>query len=208
MLSPIALAALRRAYELGLLVIFVVVVVRSWRARGADLTVREFAFGFAVTQSVELLAVAVERYRYPDWVLYFPPAPAWVPLGVGLGWAALVPCLMAMSARILGADAPGWQRSALEGAMAVGLDLVLDPAVSGDPLRMWVWRGPGMVEYRWWLLDVPVFNFVGWFLLIGASTLQLRMVEERARGAVRWAWYAALLLLDLAVAWAVMQLPW
>lgn len=195
------LEALRRLYEVGLLLLFAVVLLRSWRTRGGAITGRELAFGFAVSQGVELLAVALGRYSYPEWLLYFPPRPAWVPLGVGLGWAALLPCVMRVSERILGFAAKPLRLAALDGVMAVGLDLVLDPAVSGEPLRMWLWAGEGMVAYRWWLLGVPVFNFVGWFLLVGATSLQLRWVAARPGG---WPWLVPFLALDLGLGAAVM----
>ncbi len=197
----------RRAYELGLPLLFVISATRSWKARGAGVTTRELVFGFALSQSVELLAVAQGRYRYPDWTLYFPPSPEWVPLGIGLGWATFLPVVMRISEAILGRVAP-WRLALLDGATAVGLDVILDPAVSGEPLHMWVWRGVGMTPYRFWLLDVPVFNFVGWFLLIGASGLQLRAAEARPPGAARLAWLGGFFAVDLAVALLVMRLPW
>jgi uncharacterized membrane protein len=207
LLSEAALGAIRRAYEVTLLLVFVASAARSWRTRGAAVTSREMVFGFALSQSVELLAVARGRYRYPDWLVYFPPHPAWVPLGVGLGWAALVPPVMRLSERLLGTQASRWRLAALDGVLAMSLDLVLDPIVSNDPLRMWMWRGDGMTAYRYWLLDVPVFNFVGWFLLIGATGLQLRTVEARADGR-RWGALATFVALDLAIAAIVMSLPW
>lgn len=203
-----AIDTLRRLYELGIILLFVIAAARSWRARGGAVTAREIAFGFVLSQSVELLAVGLGRYRYPDWLLYLPPRPAWVPLGVGLGWAALVATVMRVSERILGPRARPLALAILDGAMAVSLDLVLDPAVSGPPLRMWMWSGPGMTPYRFWLLGVPVFNFVGWFLLIAACSLELRTVEARHRGGSGWMWLGLYLAIDLAVAAAVMALPW
>jgi len=202
------LAWIRRLYEIGLFVLFLVVVARSWKRRGAGVTRREIVFGFLLSQSVELLAVGLGRYRYPDWLLYFPPWPAWVPLGIGLAWAAIVPCVMRVSETVLGRDAPAWRLALLDGLTAVGIDLVLDPAVSGEPLRMWLWRGEGMVPYRFWLLDVPVFNFVGWVALVGACTWQLRWTERSKVGAERWKWLGVFLVADLAIAFAIMMLPW
>jgi len=202
------LPVVRRLYEAGIVLLFAVVAVRSWRTRGAGPTVRELAFGFALSQSVELLAVQHGRYDYPDWLVYFPPHPEWVPLGVGLGWAAIVPVVMRMSERILGQAAPAAKLAALDGAMAVGVDLVIDPAVSGEPLRMWTWRGEGMTPYRAWLLGVPVFNFVGWFLLVAACGWQLRVVERRSQGAQRWWRLGLFLACDLIIATVVMRLPW
>jgi len=202
------LSTVRVLYEVGIALLFLVVAARSWWTRGGAVTARELVFGFVLSQSVELLAVQYGRYRYPDWLVYFPPRPAWVPLGVGLGWAAIVPVVMRISERLLGEGARRWRLAALDGAMAVGVDLVLDPAVSGEPLRMWLWRGEGMTPYRLWLLDVPVFNFVGWVLLVGACTWQLRAAELRPAGARRWAWLGAMLAADLVVAAGVMRLPW
>ncbi len=204
----IDIAVLRRIYEIGLPALLLVSAARSFRTRGAPLTLRELAFGFLLSQSVELIAVALGRYRYPDWLLYFPPKPAWVPLGIGLGWGALVPCVMRVSERILGHNASPIRLAVLDGAMAMGLDLVLDPVVSGEPLRMWLWQGEGMTPYRFWLLGVPVFNFVGWFLLIGGCSLELRWVEANKTGARAWLWLGVYLAIDLLVAFAVMHLPW
>ena len=198
---------IRRLYEAGLPVLCLVVAARSWRTRGGGVTARELTFGFALSQLVELLAVQLGRYRYPDWLLYFPPEPRWVPLGIGLAWAALLPVVMRISERIAPVGTPRWGLGALDGLLAVGLDLVLDPAVSGEPLRLWLWRDTGMTPYRFWLLGVPVFNFVGWFLLVGVCGCQLRALEASAPSQ-RWWRFGGSLGLDLAVAAIVMRLPW
>ena len=200
------LVTVRRLYEAGLPLLFLAVAVRSALVRGAPVTLRELGFGFALSQLVELLAVHAGRYRYPDWLVYFPPSPPWVPLGVGLGWAALMPVVMRLSERIVGERAPRWRLAAVDGLLGVGLDLVVDPAVSGEPLRMWLWRDAGMAEYRLWLLGVPVFNFVGWFLLVGTCGWQLRAIEANAGRRARLA--LVFLAADLVVAGIVMRLPW
>ena len=202
------LSTLRRLYEVGLPALLIVVALRSGRKRGWGLTARELAFGFVLSQAVEFLAVGLGRYRYPDWLVYFPAWPAWVPLGIGLAWGALVPVVMRVSEGILGKGASPWRLAALDGLLAVGVDLILDPAVSGEPLRMWLWEGPGMTPYRLWLLGVPVFNFVGWFLLIGACSVELRLAEKKPTASAKGSFLLAMLALDLAIAAAVMQLPW
>lgn len=196
----------RRLYEIGLYGLFLAIALRSTVARGLPTALRELAFGFVLSQAVELLAVQAGRYRYPDWLVYFPPGPASVPLAVGLGWAALMPVVMRLSEQIAGARAPRWRLAVVDGLLGVGLDLVVDPAVSGEPLRMWLWRDAGMTEYRLWLLDVPVFNFVGWFLLVASCGWQLRSLEENTHGRAPRA--LVYLLIDLAVASLVMRLPW
>lgn len=203
----IPLELVRRGYEVGLGMLFAVAAWRAWRIRGPAIAGRELLFGFCVSQAVELLAVALGRYRYPGWMVYFPPRPAWVPLAVGLGWASILSVVMRLSETLLGRAAPHWRLAALDGAMAVGVDLVLDPAVSGPPIGMWMWRGEGMTAYHLWLLDVPVFNFVGWFVLVFACSWELRWLEARPRPR-RWAWMSAFFVADLAIAGALMVLPW
>ncbi len=200
------LEALRRTYEGALILLFLIALVQSWRTRGVALSGRELLFGFAVSQSVELMAVAMGRYRYPDWMLYFPPRPAWVPLAIGLGWASLLPAVMAISEKLVGRHRPRWRLALIDGALAVALDLVLDPTVSGPPLRMWIWRGDDMTPYRFWILGVPLFNFVGWFVLVSACSFELRVVA--ARGPKRaWLSLALFFVADLAIAGALMVLP-
>jgi len=203
----VPLPTVRRAYELALFVLFLAALVRSSRTRGTAVTVRELAFGFAVSQTVELLAVALGRYRYPDWLVYFPPRPALVPLAIGLGWAALLPGVMRASETLLGRRAAIWRLAALDGALAVALDLVLDPLVSGPPVRMWLWRGDGMTPYRFWLLGVPVFNFVGWFVLVFACSLELRYVDARPASRA-WTSLSLFFVADLLIAFSLMLLPW
>ena len=201
------LEAVRRGYEVGLLLLFSIALVQSWRARGAAITGRELLFGFAVSQTVELMAVALGRYRYPDWLLYFPPRPRWVPLAIGLGWAALLPAVMTASEKLVGRHRPRWQLALADGALAVALDLVLDPTVSGPPLQMWIWRGDGMTPYRFWILGVPLFNFVGWFVLVSACSFELRAVAQL--GSTRaWSRLALFFVANLAIAAALMALPW
>jgi hypothetical protein len=72
---------------------------------------------------------------------------------------------------------------------------------------MWIWRGDGMTPYRFWILGVPLFNFVGWFVLVSACSFELRVVA--LHGSARaWSWLALFFVADLAIAGALMVLPW
>ena len=210
MTGLIDLNILRRLYEFGLMGLFVIVTIRCLQIRGATVTLRELVFGFTLTQAVEFMAVGLGRYDYPDWIIYFPPKPEWVPLGIGLAWAAGAPCIMRVSEGILGEKAALWKLAIVDGLMAVGVDLILDPAVSGEPLRMWLWSGPRMYSYRHWLLNVPVFNFFGWVMLIGSCGYQLRYISrlEAKSEKERWMKLGIFLVANLIVAFGIMQLPW
>jgi uncharacterized membrane protein len=119
------------------------------------------AYGFAL----EWAAMAqFAAYHYgPGWTV----APEGVPLAVALVWAAVIFGAMTLAVRV-GARGP-WDRAATAAALAITLDLLMEPVAS--QLDLWVWTPAG----HW--LGVPIGNFVGWAVIVGGYTL----------GAERWA---------------------
>ena len=119
------------------------------------------AYGFAL----EVVAIAVfDSHRYDaSWHA----APLGVPLAVAGVWAAVIVAAMAVAWRY-GARSPILR--ALNAALvAVALDTMIEPVAAR--LGLWHWTPPG----PW--LGVPIGNFVGWTIIVGAY----------AWGAERWA---------------------
>ena len=94
-------------------------------------------------------------------------APLGVPLAVAFVWAAVIVAAMAVGWRY-GARTP-LLRATTAALAAVSLDTMIEPVAVR--LGLWTWTPPG----PW--LDVPVGNFVGWMIIVGAY----------AWGAERWA---------------------
>lgn len=119
------------------------------------------AYGFAV----EVVAMAVfDSHRYDaSWRV----APLGVPLAVAGVWAAIIVAAMAVAWRY-GAVSP-LARAATAALAAVALDMMIEPVATRGGL--WAWTPPG----PW--LGVPIGNFVGWMVIVGAY----------AYGAERWA---------------------
>ncbi len=119
------------------------------------------AYGFAL----EWVAMRVfSAYRYgAEWTL----APLGVPLAVAAVWAAVITMAMAAAGRA-SLRTPG-ARAAFAAAVAIALDLLIEPVASR--LQLWEWTPPG----PW--LAVPVGNFVGWAVVVGGFSW----------GAERWA---------------------
>lgn len=93
--------------------------------------------------------------NYPGYLLWVGVVPLWVILG----WFVL-----AMSGRFLFHERFFSKRRAAIQALASGLfalniDFMIDPIASSNGL--WTWTSEGIS-----ILQVPLFNFVGWFLLI------------------------------------------
>lgn len=140
------------------------------RALGATRAAGELlalvAYGFAL----EAVAMAVFASHVYDasWRI----APRGVPLAVAVVWAAVITSAMAVAGR-REEDAPGG-RAVTAALVAITLDLMIEPVAVRAGL--WRWTPPG----PW--LEVPIGNFVGWGVIVGAY----------AYGAARWAGTGAL----------------
>ena len=119
------------------------------------------AYGFAL-EAVAIAVFASHRYD-ASWRV----APLGVPLAVAVVWAAVITSAMAVAGRHEGASR-GW-RAVTAALVAITLDLMIEPVAMRAGL--WRWTPPG----PW--LGVPVGNFVGWGVIVGAY----------AYGAERWA---------------------
>ncbi len=88
-----------------------------------------------------------------------------VPVAVAVTWSAVMVAAMALAARLARSLVGRALAAALIG---ISLDLLMEPVAMRAGL--WSWTPPG----PW--LEVPVGNFVGWVVILGAYTL----------GAERW----------------------
>jgi hypothetical protein len=127
-----------------------------------------------------------------------------IPVCIGVGWAVILYTAHRTVIR-LGALPVGF-RPLLAASLALTLDLIMDPVASnlipscdvlnhhlpqsGDPidfgrgLGMWYWvdlQGTG----KFHIFDVPLPNFMGWFLVIYLSTRLSISVWSRA---IAWRW--------------------
>lgn len=118
-------------------------------------------YGF--TLEVVAMAVFGSHHYSEDWML----APLGVPVAVALVWSAVIVAAMAVAWRY---GAPTLAARAAAAALAAAtLDMMIEPVAVGAGL--WTWTPPG----PW--LGVPIGNFVGWGIIVGAY----------GYGAERWA---------------------
>jgi hypothetical protein len=119
------------------------------------------AYGFTL-EAVAMAVFASHRYS-AEWML----APLGVPVAVALVWSAVIVAVMAVAWRY--AARTLMARAALAALTAIALDMMIEPVAVAAGL--WAWTPPG----PW--LGVPIGNFVGWGVIVGAY----------AYGAERWA---------------------
>ena len=141
-------------------------VARAWGPARAAV-----AGGVVVGGAVLLEAVASRTgwpfgdYRYGDELR---PTVAGVPLAVGLAWWAMAVPAREVAARLVPA---GWPRVGLGALALTAWDVFLDPQMVDE--GYWTWDGGG--PWR----DVPLSNYVGWFLVSAVVMVVLdRLLPE------------------------------
>jgi uncharacterized membrane protein len=134
------------------------VLRHATRALGPGRAVLEAAVLTAYGFGLEWAAMAIfSAYRYSsEWTV----APAGVPLAVAAMWAAIILAAMSLAVRSGARTALG--RAAVAAALAIALDLLIEPVA--HRLGLWRWTPPG----PW--LSVPLGNFVGWAVVVGGYT--------------------------------------
>ncbi len=122
------------------------------------------AYGYAL-EWVAIVVFASHVYG-PSWRL----SPGGVPVAVAVTWAAVITAAMALAARLREPSPVG--RALVAALLGVVLDLLMEPVAAARGL--WSWTPPG----PW--LDVPIGNFVGWGVIVGAYTFGAERFGEGA----------------------------
>jgi len=142
---------------------FALAAVHARRALGTGRAAVELLVLVAYGYGLERTAIAV--FSSHDYGHVWRSAVGGVPLAVAVTWSAVIVAAMALASR-LARSAAG--RAAAAALIGVSLDLLMEPVAVRAGL--WSWTPPG----PW--LSVPVGNFVGWVVILGAYTV----------GAERW----------------------
>lgn len=175
-----------------------------------------FLVSVAYGIGVELLDIrTTETYFYTDLLLMVGRDPNWVPFSVGVSWACILFIVMLTSDRLA---LPVLLRPAFDGALALSLDFVMDPVASASVwvprlgatcstvtsapfggIGMWTWCVPEGASALWY--NVPIANFIGWFLVVACVSAALRIVRGPLRGPERgWPLQLVLIIASAVVA--------
>jgi len=152
----------------------------AWRRKGLYLAVIFLGGSFVFTGIEESMWILLGRYgadivaaltpaseSIPLWhgTYYFTKGFFWfieTPMSACLGWFFLAYGGLYMAELIL-PRAHNFTKAALAGFLAMNVDLWLDPVMTGEAFKSWVWaEQPGGI----WIFSIPITNFIGWFLLV------------------------------------------
>jgi len=139
------------------------VAYEAWKSGPAKLATLLTAMGFGF--AIEMFFVTqYAGYSYGDFFVDFPLAGHNVPLWVAAGWGTIIYVSMEATDRMA---LPWAVRPAVDGLLAVSLDVTLDPVADG--LGWWNWSRDAQ------FFGVPYDNFIGWVLIVSSFSLFARI---------------------------------
>jgi putative membrane protein len=120
------------------------------------------------------------------------------PILACLGWFFVAYSCVYVAELLLPRSRVIW-RAALGGALAVNLDLWLDPVQTSPAFKSWIWMSSDAIN----VFSIPLSNFLGWFLLIFLFALMFErlpaMVKKRGPALAALVFYAELMALEIAI---------
>lgn len=160
---------------------------------GAALSAEIFVLGLGLEYVGVITGVPFGSYKYTG--VLVPGLPGGVPLAIGFAWLLVVVASTFTARRFLQSV---WAVSLAGAALAVGLDLLLEP-VAFRVKHYWQWLAPDAGYY-----GVPWENFAAWFI----ATLLLSGAVSALVGKkpLRWTWLPVALYAMNAVLFGVVCL--
>lgn len=159
-------------FEILVLILFFICFRHAWRI-GQERVLQLIA-GTLFGVLLELATIwQLNAYSYGKFLVMVSE----VPLAVGAGWGVII-----YSARLFSdaTNLPAWVRSALDGLLALNIDLAMDAVAIR--LGMWDW-GLGL-EFQYF--GVPYANFWAWFWVVVSFSGSLRWLTACLKDEWRW----------------------
>lgn len=160
-------------------IVWLALAIVSYKKYGLKRTGMYFLPMIIAALFIESAGVAGGRYDYPGYILYLSVVGGGVPLIIILAWSANLVLFMNMGRHVVSRI---YQKhnfiqiiliSFAAGFLAVCLDLLEDPIAHHN--NWWIWK-ESLVGLKFY--DVPILNFVGWFVLIFYMTLATLLIER------------------------------
>jgi len=159
-------------FELIIYIQFALCLRHAWTHRPAN--VLRLLFGAAFGVLLELATIRqLNAYEYGRFLFMVLD----VPLCIGVAWGCIVYSAMEFSDA---SDLPFWARPALDGLLALNIDLALDAVAIR--LGFWDW-GQGL-DFQYF--GVPFANFWAWFWVVFWFSLGYRLLSRRTDWVGTW----------------------
>jgi len=145
-----------------------------------------FSLGLATEHVGATYGWVFGKFHYqPERIMFFGTVPIFTPLS----WWLILYCAYNTTNLIVGSmeklKGDGLRlplavllMACLDGLMAMNLDLLFDPIMVCPERKRWVWEFGGSY------FDIPIRNFLGWFLVGSITSLLIRLYDIRTGGGV------------------------
>jgi hypothetical protein len=159
-------------FELIIYIQFALCLRHAWTQRPANLM--RLLFGSAFGVMLELATIhQLNAYEYGRFLLMVLD----VPLCIGVAWGCIIYSAMEFSDA---SDLPFWARPALDGLLALNIDLALDAVA----IRLGFWDWGRGLNFQYF--GVPYANFWAWFWVVFSFSLGYRLFSRRTDWIGRW----------------------
>ena len=160
--------------DLGIIFFSALLFAHSLRSYGLYRSTMFFLGSFIFTGLQESIWILLGRIEVVAPTYYFTKGIFWffeTPVSACLGWY----CLAYSWTYVAGYLLPSrtiLARAALAGFLAMNLDLWADPLATHSKSRHWIWLSGEHLR----IFNIPLTNFVGWFLLIFVFALLVEQI--------------------------------
>jgi putative membrane protein len=160
-------------------IVWVFLVYYSYKKYGTKKTIMYFLPIIIATLLIESAGVAGGRYYYPGYIIYLSVVGGAVPLIIILAWSANLFLFMHMGKYFI---SKVYQKqnyiqiiliSLAAGVFGVCLDLLEDPIAHYN--NWWIWE-TSLSGIKFF--NVPILNFIGWFVLIFFISVATLFIER------------------------------
>ena len=160
-------------------IVWVFLVYYSYKKYGTKKTIMYFLPIIIATLLIESAGVAGGRYYYPGYIIYLSVVGGAVPLIIILAWSVNLFLFMHMGKYFI---SKVYQKqnyiqiiliSLAAGVFGVCLDLLEDPIAHYN--NWWIWETSlNGIKF----FNVPILNFIGWFVLIFFMSVATLFIER------------------------------
>jgi putative membrane protein len=160
-------------------IVWVFLVYYSYKKYGTKKTIMYFLPIIIATLLIESAGVAGGRYYYPGYIIYLSVVGGAVPLIIILAWSVNLFLFMHMGKYFI---SKVYQKqnymqiiliSFTAGVFGVCLDLLEDPIAHYN--NWWIWKTSlNGIKF----FNVPILNFIGWFVLIFFISVATLFIER------------------------------
>jgi len=160
-------------------IVWLVLVYYSYKKYGTKMTIIYFLPITIATLIIESAGVAGGRYYYSGYIIYISIVGGAVPLIIALAWGVNLFLFMNMGKHFISKiyEKRNYLQiifiSSVAGLFGVCLDLLEDPLAHYN--NWWIWTA-SLKGIKFF--DVPILNFIGWFVLIFFMSIATLLIER------------------------------